>query len=227
MTAITPWATSKQIAYCKWQVMGDLGRGDHSLINFATMQLLSFVSPRQSRYQKNHVSPRWPQDANGGGTFFVAAHPQAPPPTRDQSGVGGARGPAAAWKGSSDPRRDAGDSKEKRSILEKSEYGRGRGGLHFTPGLITREELHWDQHPYGQTRCSVCGSQGTNPWPPEARRKMGDIGLAGVWGTHSLNVACCWQHPLNALQICSFQRSFIIKTQYRKKTQTQFLHEVR
>lgn len=150
MIAITLQGASKQIAYCKQCIMRDLGRGDRSLINSATMWQLSFLSPRQSRTRKKLLFPRRLQDANGDGTFCVAEHPQAPSPTRDHSGTGGARGPteaaAAAWKGNGDPRRDPGDSRGKRSILEKSERGRGRGGLPFSPGLITWEELHWDQH---------------------------------------------------------------------------------
>lgn len=43
-------------------------------------------------------------------------------------------------------------------MLEKSERGRGRGGLPFSLGLITREELRRDQHLYEQMPCSVCGS---------------------------------------------------------------------
>lgn len=50
------------------------------------MRQLSFVSPRQ-RCWKKLVFLRGPQDANGDGTFFVAAHPQAPSPTRDHSGM--------------------------------------------------------------------------------------------------------------------------------------------
>ena len=192
MIAIRPQGASKQIAYCKRWVMRDLGRGDHSLTNSATMRQLSFVSPRQSRRRTKRMFPRDLQDADGDGIFCVAAHTQAPLPTRDHSGTGGARGPTqavAAWKGSGDPRRDPGDSRRKRSILEKSECGRGRGGLRLSPGLITWEELHWDHHPYGQTLCSVGSSRGTNPRPPAARSKMGDI---RVWGTrYPLNVVCC------------------------------------
>lgn len=172
------------------------------------MWQLSFLSPRQSRSQKKLPFPRGLQDANGDGTFCVAEHPQAPSPTRDHSGTGGARGPteaaAAAWKGNGDPRGDHGDSRGKRSILEKSERGRGRDGLPFSLGLITREELHWDQHLYEQMPCSVCGSWGTNPLPQAARSKIGDISSAGVWSTRS---------P----QIHSFLRSFVIKAPYRKK----------
>ena len=153
------------------------------------------MSPRRSRHQK--------PDASLGGcrVLVVMVHfvwlriPRHHHPRGTAAGQGEARGPteaAAAWKGSSNPRRDPGDSRVKRSILQTSEHDRGGGGLRFTPGLITQDEICWDQHPYGQALCSACGSQGTNSRPLAAGSKLGDIGSAGVWATHCLlNVVCC------------------------------------
>lgn len=194
--------------------MRELGR---SLINSATMQQLSFVSPRQSR-ERNACS-------RGGQRMLIVmvqfvwlctlgtiTHQGT------QQEGGRRRDPRRKqqWKENCDPQGDLGSSRGKRSILEKSECGRSRSGLRFTPGLITQEELLWHQHLHGQRLYGVCSSQGTNPRPWTTRSKRGDTSLAGVWGAY-LSAVCCWQHPIKTAQIRSFQWSFIIKTEHRKK----------
>lgn len=211
MIAIIPQDAGKQIVYFRRWVMRGLGR---SFINPATMKQLSFVSPRQSR-EGNACSWGEAQDDNSDGTICVwlctlgtITHQGKP-----QWDAGRKKDPwrKQGWKESCDPQRDPGGSRGKRSILGKSECGSG-SGLHFTPGLITQEELLWHQPLYGQRLRGVGSSHGTNPWAQAARSKRG---LAGIWGTY-LTVVCCWQNPIKAARICSFQWSFI-KTEHRKK----------